>query len=222
MWVFLVIGELIIPAVVLLNSWILGKHPPKRPQNVQRRVTMKGGYGSRRAIQNNDTWYFAQSVSSKWFFKLSLVQLIITVALLLIQYFLFEALAVYIGLAWIVIEAASLLATSIPIERALKQTFTLYGERLDKTPAGETPTTPAAEPTKSANPEPAAKKTASGTEKTAQKSTSTAKSAGQKTASKAKSSAKKTASGTKSAPKKTQPEEKPGKYPEEEETVDDE
>ena len=117
------IGVFVIPGVLLLFGWLFthGRYP-KHPNGVY-------GYRTTRSMKNAETWTFAQERwgrscwrIGRWLLMLSLL----FVAILQTQSVRQHGL--YVG-AWITVQGVLTLATIIPVERALKNTFDEYGHR---------------------------------------------------------------------------------------------
>ena len=117
------VGVFVIPVVLLLFGWLFshGRYP-KHPNGVY-------GYRTTRSMKNDETWAFAQERWGRlgwragwWLLMLSLL----FVAILQTQSVRQHGL--YVG-AWITVQGVLTLATIIPVERALKNTFDEYGRR---------------------------------------------------------------------------------------------
>ena len=117
------IGVFVIPVVLLLFGWLFshGRYP-KHPNGVY-------GYRTTRSMKNDETWAFAQERWGRlgwragwWLLMLSLL----FVAILQTQSVRQHGL--YVG-AWITVQGVLTLATIIPVERALKNTFDEFGRR---------------------------------------------------------------------------------------------
>ena len=117
------VGVFAVPGVLLLFGWLFthGRYP-KHPNGLY-------GYRTTRSMKNDETWTFAQERWGRscwhvgwWLLLLSLF----VVAILQTQSVRQHGL--YVG-AWITVQGVLTLATIIPVERALKNTFDEYGRR---------------------------------------------------------------------------------------------
>ena len=116
-------GVFVVPIVFLVIGWLFthGRYP-KHPNEVY-------GYRTTRSMKNDETWAFAQEYGGRlwWRFGWWLLMLssLVVVTLLTLSVKRHE---IYVG-AWIAVQAVLTLATIIPVERALKNTFDEYGHR---------------------------------------------------------------------------------------------
>ena len=116
-------GVFVVPIVFLVIGWLYthGRYP-KHPNGVY-------GYRTPRSMKNDETWAFAQEYSGRlsWRFGWWLLTLssLVVVTLLTLPAKRHE---IYVG-ALIAAQAVLTLATIIPVERALKNTFDEFGRR---------------------------------------------------------------------------------------------
>ncbi|MCD8211757.1 MAG: SdpI family protein [Oscillospiraceae bacterium] len=151
MKVFFIIGSLIIPAIYLLDGFILWKYPPKLPANRMstRMISMRSGYKSKISLLNEDTWSFTQHYCGVLWIRLGAVLAGVGIIAMVIELFLQEEVAAAICLGLILAEALCLLVTRIPIDGTLKRTFTDTGQWRDPqkaaaaAAAADTPAEPA-------------------------------------------------------------------------------
>ena len=116
-------GVFVVPIVFLVIGWLFTHgHYPKHPNGVY-------GYRTPRSMKNDETWAFAQEYSGRlsWRFGWWLLTLssLVVVTLLTLPAKRHE---IYVG-ALIAAQAVLTLATIIPVERALKNTFDEFGRR---------------------------------------------------------------------------------------------
>ena len=116
-------GVFVVPIVFLAIGWLFthGRYP-KHPNEMY-------GYRTTRSMKNDETWAFAQEywghLSWRFGWWLLMLSSLVVVALLTLSVKRHE---IYVG-AWIAVQAVLTLATIIPVERALKNTFDEYGHR---------------------------------------------------------------------------------------------
>ena len=116
-------GVFVVPIVFLAFGWLFTHgHYPKHPNGAY-------GYRTTRSMKNDETWAFAQEYWGRlswrfgwWFLMLSLLVAVILQTQPVRQH------GIYVG-AWISVQAVLTLATIIPVERALKNTFDEFGHR---------------------------------------------------------------------------------------------
>lgn len=124
MWLFMLVCNLLIPAVVIWYGRRFQANPPREPN-------AWFGYRTNRSMKNQDTWDFAQrkmgEVWGRWGFVM-LPLAVLAQALTLLAPDL-GSMCLWSTLITAV-EAALLLLSMIPVERALKKTFDKNGNRL--------------------------------------------------------------------------------------------
>lgn len=123
MWIFMLACNLLIPAVVVWYGLRFKKNPP-------REVNTLFGYRTRRSMKNQETWDFAQQkmgeVWGRWGFAM-LPPVVVCQALTLLCPTV-DGMCLW-SLPITTVEAALLLLSMIPVERALKKTFDKNGNR---------------------------------------------------------------------------------------------
>lgn len=121
-WLGMTACNLLIPVIMIAAGWMMEKHPPK---------TINGLYGYRtsRSMKNMDTWRFANTYSGKLWRKIGWIMLPISVVPML--FIMGKGSGVIGGASCVVIllQTAVLVASIIPVEKALKRTFDQYGRR---------------------------------------------------------------------------------------------
>ena len=123
MWVFMLICNLLIPAVAIWYGRRFQANPPKEPNGVF-------GYRTARSMKSREAWDFAQrkmgQVWGRWGFAL-LPLAVVGQALTLLCPDV-EAMCMW-SLPITVVEVVALLLSMIPVERALKENFDGNGRR---------------------------------------------------------------------------------------------
>ena len=117
-----VFSVLFVPVIMIFTGWLMWKHCPKE-------INYIWGYRSNRSMKNPDTWKFAHDYCGRLWWKLGWILLLPSV---LIPLPLLRAGALSPETAITVIclaQCAILLATILPVEKALKKTFTDDGTR---------------------------------------------------------------------------------------------
>lgn len=124
MWIFMLVCNLLIPAVAIWYGRRFQANPPREPN-------AWFGYRTARSMRNRDTWNFAQrkmgEVWGRWGFVM-LPLAVLAQALTLLAPTV-ESMCLW-GLPITAVEAALLLLSMIPVERALKKTFDKNGNRI--------------------------------------------------------------------------------------------
>ena len=123
MWVFMLVCNLLIPAVAIWYGRRFQANPPKEPN-------AWFGYRTARSMKNRDTWNFAQrkmgEVWGRWGFAMVPPAVICQGLTLLCP--TVESMCLW-SLPITVVEVALLLLSMIPVERALKENFDENGRR---------------------------------------------------------------------------------------------
>ena len=124
MWIFMLVCNLLIPAVAIWYGRRFQANPPKEPN-------AWFGYRTTRSMRNRDTWNFAQrkmgEVWGRWGFVM-LPLAVLAQALTLLAPTV-ESMCLW-SLPITAVEAALLLLSMIPVERALRKTFDKNGDRI--------------------------------------------------------------------------------------------
>lgn len=123
MWLFMLVCNLLIPAVAIWYGRRFERNPPKEPN-------AWFGYRTNRSMKSREAWNFAQrkmgEVWGRWgFVMLPLAVLAQALTLLCAD---LEAMCMW-SLPITAAEVTALLLSMIPVERALKQNFDENGRR---------------------------------------------------------------------------------------------
>lgn len=124
MWVFMLVMNLLIPALMIGFGWVMEKKPPKKINGIY-------GYRTSRSMKNQDTWDFAQRYMGKVWWKwgwIILPPVVLAQALTLLCPDVNSMC--YWSLVPTMVETVVLMVSIIPVERALKQNFDKDGNRL--------------------------------------------------------------------------------------------
>ncbi len=115
-WVFMLVMDLLIPALLLFFGWLFLYHAPKKPSPFL-------GYRTSRSTKNLDTWAFANAYFAKWYWRFGWPTLVLTViAMLAVLGRNTDTVAAAGG----IICAVQFVPVLLPIpltERALRRTF---------------------------------------------------------------------------------------------------
>lgn len=126
MWVFMLICNLLIPAVAIWYGRRFQANPPREPNGVF-------GYRTARSMKSRDAWNFAQrkmgQVWGRWGFAMAPLAVVCQALTLLCP--TVDGMCLW-SLPITVAEVALLLLSMIPVERALKENFDENGRRRDK------------------------------------------------------------------------------------------
>lgn len=126
MWIFMLVCNLLIPAVAIWYGRRFQANPPKEPN-------AWFGYRTNRSMKSREAWNFAQRKMGEVWGRWGLVMLPLAVlaqALTLLCPDV-EAMCMW-SLPITVAEVAALLLSMIPVERALKENFDEHGRRRQK------------------------------------------------------------------------------------------
>lgn len=114
--------NLFIPLVMVVAGYLMYKHPPKEINSIiGYRTTMSG--------KNKDTWKFAHDYCGKLWLKIGIVLLILSA---IAQIPFIHSSDDAIGTCVLLIESIQvilLIASIVPVEKALKRTFDKNGNR---------------------------------------------------------------------------------------------
>ena len=121
MWLWLIF-VFVTPAIMIFAGWMMWKHCPKDINGLV-------GYRTTRSMKNMDTWQFAHDFCGRLWWKIGFVML---AGSALIFAFVFRSDEKTIGIAvsvLLLVQCAVLIASIIPTEKALKNTFNDDGTR---------------------------------------------------------------------------------------------
>ena len=121
-WWFMFVCNMLYSVAMVVAGWYMWKHTPKRINSV-------GGYRSKRAMVNMDTWKFAHENCGKRWWKIGWMMLIPTVLIQIPFYGKSDDAIGWLGLAICIVECTILIVSVMPTERALKAAFTADGRR---------------------------------------------------------------------------------------------
>ena len=121
-WWFMLICDLLIPAIMLTAGRMMWKHCPKNINGIM-------GYMTIRSMKNMDTWKFAHAYCGRLWWKLGVIMLIPSVLIHIPFYQSNEKTIGLIGGILITIQCIVLIMAIFPTESALKQTFNDDGTR---------------------------------------------------------------------------------------------
>ena len=123
MWVFMLVMNLLIPALMIGLGLMFLKKPPQK-------VNGWYGYRTSRSMKNQDTWDFAQRYTGTVWWKWGWIMLppvVVAQALTLLCPDM-ESMCLW-SLVPTTAETVVLVATIFPVERALKRNFDKDGNR---------------------------------------------------------------------------------------------
>ena len=120
-WIFMFIVTLLIPAALLLIWYLCPK---------LKTINNASGYRSKRSMQNQDTWDFAQKYSSKISLYMFFPSLILAIAIMpTVSSKPIDRIA-WIGLGITMIQMMSFIVIMIFTEKALKKRFDESGNKV--------------------------------------------------------------------------------------------
>ena len=113
--IFMVIGSLIMPVLMIVFGRMLKKNPPKK-------INRLYGYRSTRSSKNMDTWKFAQEYCGGIWVKFGIVLMPLSLVVLLFMDRSYNFISVIVILIYFV-QIAVLFISVFLTERALKKKF---------------------------------------------------------------------------------------------------
>lgn len=122
-WVFMLVCDMLTPALMILMGWSLWKHPPKDINSLL-------GYRTTRSMKNQDTWHFAQEYCGKLWYKLGLLQILPSVVPFAFLLNADEGTVSTVGMSVLFVQMAVLIGAIFPTEAALKRNFDKEGKRI--------------------------------------------------------------------------------------------
>ncbi len=122
-WVFMLFSNLLIPAVMIVVGWFFIKNPPKN---------INGFYGYRTPMssKNMDTWKFAHEYCGKLWWKIGWIMLPFSVIAMLPLLGKDSGVIGIVCCVVITIQCVVMVASILPVEKALKKNFDSEGKRL--------------------------------------------------------------------------------------------
>lgn len=121
-WIFMLIVNLLIPAIMLGFGFHFRHHPP-------REINSLYGYRTRRSMLNRETWDFAHHVCGRLWRRVGFPLLPISVLAMLPVLGRDEDTVGLVGMVLCLVQTVVLIGTIFPVEAALKRTFDEYGNR---------------------------------------------------------------------------------------------
>ncbi len=121
-WWFMLLIDLLIPAIMIFAGWMMEKHCPKKINSII-------GYRTERSMKNMDTWHFANEYCGRLWQKLGWRMLPVSMLPVLLTIGAQENVIALIGLMICMLQCISLIASIFPTERALKERFCEDGTR---------------------------------------------------------------------------------------------
>lgn len=115
-WIFMTCCNLLIPALMLIFGRLMLHHPPKS-------INMAYGYRTKRSMQNQETWDFAQAACGRLWQRAGCIMLPLSLlAMLPVMGKSSGAIGSY-GAVTATLECMVLIFSILPVERALKKKF---------------------------------------------------------------------------------------------------
>ena len=123
-WVFMLLFALQVPALMVVIGVLMEKKPPQEISRIY-------GYRTARSMQNADTWRFAHLYCGRLWRRMGIALGLLTLpAFLLLLGRPLQTIALF-GLCACLAQTAALVLTFLPVERKLKHTFDIDGQRLE-------------------------------------------------------------------------------------------
>lgn len=116
MKIFLFLITLLVPLVITAAGWFMHKHPP-------RDINWVIGYRTMRSMKSKEAWMFAQKKMGILWEKVGAIALIVSIAVQIpFLFFSVETMSI-VSLVLMFVQLAVLIASVLPVERALKKQF---------------------------------------------------------------------------------------------------
>ena len=121
-WWFMLLMDLMVPAIQLVAGWMMWKHCPRSINNVF-------GYRTKWSKKNQDTWQFAHDHCGRTWWKVGMVMLVVSALAHIPFYGADEDTIGNVCMILMYVQMAVLIGSVFPTERALKSTFNEDGTR---------------------------------------------------------------------------------------------
>jgi len=122
-WLYMIICDLLIPAVMLVFGIRFGKNPPKK-------INSFFGYRTSRSMKNQETWAYAHRYLGKLWKLLAPLLVVLAVVPMALVYGKTNDEMSTVGLIVCSVQLALLLCSLVPVERYLERTFDENGRRM--------------------------------------------------------------------------------------------
>lgn len=121
-WWFMLISDLLIPAIMLIAGAIMKNHCPKQINGLV-------GYRTSRSMKNMDTWQFAHNYCGRLWQKVGIIMLVPSLLVHIPFYHSDENAIGLLSAILMTVQCMVLIASVFPTESALKKTFFDDGTR---------------------------------------------------------------------------------------------
>ncbi len=125
-WISMLVVSMLMGVLTVIIGTLFLKKPPKKINGIY-------GYRTARSMKNLDTWQFAQKYCGKIFVKYGIIFTILSVILFVsitLSVKTVEDLPTWVANIIVFIGALLLIFSIIPVEKALKNTFDKFGDRI--------------------------------------------------------------------------------------------
>jgi uncharacterized membrane protein len=120
--IFIVICNLIIPAIMLFFGVKFRKHGPKNINGIY-------GYRTSMSMKNKETWEFAHQYCGVLWIKLGFIMLILSIIVSALAIECSDEIQGIVDGTLVTIQTITLIASIFPVEKALKKNFDENGNR---------------------------------------------------------------------------------------------
>ena len=121
-WIFMLIMDLLTPLLMLVFGSLSLKRAPKE-------INFIYGYRTTMSMKNKDTWQFAHACFGRLWSRIGLILLPVSIIPLLFVMGGNENTVAIVGGVVCAVQVVVLLASIVPVEKALKRTFDRDGNR---------------------------------------------------------------------------------------------
>ena len=122
-WLYMLICDLLIPAVMLIFGIRFVKNPPKK-------INSFFGYRTSRSVRNQETWFYAHRYLGKLWKLLAPMLVVLAIVPMALTYGKTNDEISAVGLIVCFVQLALLLFSLVPVERYLERTFDENGRRM--------------------------------------------------------------------------------------------
>lgn len=119
-WLFMLVSALLIPAMMLVFGRLFRTRPPQEINNLY-------GYRTARSMRNADTWRFAHVYCGRLWVRCGAIAAAVTALAFALLFGRGVQMIGFFGGGLVWAQTLLLVATVLPVERKLKNTFDEYG-----------------------------------------------------------------------------------------------
>ena len=118
----MLLNSVLVPIVMIIAGYMMRKHPP-------RKINWIFGYRTQRSMKNEETWAFAHALCGRLCWKIGWIAFAVSAFAMLAFVKASENAVAIASLVLMFAQLVVLIASILPVERALKNTFHDDGTR---------------------------------------------------------------------------------------------